>query len=135
MIASWFRHGAAVRQLLAEDGDLNVRCEGLGTALNIAAIREDENITKMLIENNVKAYLGNKEYNILETKRSELEQDIALEGFGPFPRFRPPFRPIIPIPWWDTEEHIYPILNSMEFLVSKAFSPLTPSPTNAQCTA
>jgi len=42
--------------------------------LNIAVFRQDENIAKMLIEKNFKVYLGEKEYNIMETKRvSELD--------------------------------------------------------------
>jgi len=35
--------------------------------LNIAVFRQDENIAKMLIEKNFKVYLGEKEYNIMET--------------------------------------------------------------------
>jgi ankyrin repeat protein len=72
MIASWLGQGRVVERLLEEGGDINARSEVYGTALNIAAIRINENITKKLLERNVKAYLDKKEYNILQTKRSEL---------------------------------------------------------------
>jgi hypothetical protein len=100
MMASWLGQEAVVQRLLGEGGYVNTRCEIYGTALNIAAYRKDAGITKMLVEKNVKAYFGGKEYIILQTKRSELEAiDIGYE----------------------IEQ------NSIEFLVS-SFYPLFPIP-------
>jgi len=80
MMASWLGQEAVVQRLLGEGGYVNTRCEIYGTALNIAAYRKDAGITKMLVEKNVKAYFGGKEYIILQTKRSELEAiDIGYE--------------------------------------------------------
>ncbi|RPA99453.1 hypothetical protein L873DRAFT_1806657 [Choiromyces venosus 120613-1] len=69
MIASWLGQGTVVARLLEEGGDIHARDEIYGTALNLAAIREDEDITKMLLQRNVKAYLYGKGYNILHVKR------------------------------------------------------------------
>ncbi|RPA99865.1 hypothetical protein L873DRAFT_862724 [Choiromyces venosus 120613-1] len=67
MIASWLGQGTVVARLLEEGGDIHARAETYGTALNLAAIRRDENITRMLLQGNVKAYFYGKEYNILHT--------------------------------------------------------------------
>jgi len=68
MIASFLGLGTIVDRLLEEgDGYINARSEVYGTALNIAALREDEGMTRKLLRKNVKAYLWGKEYNILET--------------------------------------------------------------------
>ncbi|RPA99889.1 hypothetical protein L873DRAFT_1806045 [Choiromyces venosus 120613-1] len=67
MIASWLGQGTVVARLLEEGGDIHARVETYGTALNLAAIRKDEDITRMLLQGNVKAYLYGKEYNILHT--------------------------------------------------------------------
>jgi hypothetical protein len=72
MTASWLGQGAVVEQLLQEEGDINARSSGYDTALNIAAFRQEEDITRMLVQKNAKAHLDGKEYNILQTKRSEL---------------------------------------------------------------
>ncbi|RPA99913.1 hypothetical protein L873DRAFT_1827852 [Choiromyces venosus 120613-1] len=69
MIASWLGQGTVVARLLEEGGDIHARTETYGTALNLAAIRKDEDITRMLLQRNVKAYLYGKEYNILHVKR------------------------------------------------------------------
>ncbi|PWW75383.1 NACHT-ANK domain protein transcript variant 1 [Tuber magnatum] len=66
MIASWFGQGAVVERLLEEGGELNARSRGYGTALNIAAYREDEDITRLLLRSNVKADILGSEYNITE---------------------------------------------------------------------
>ncbi|RPA93515.1 hypothetical protein L873DRAFT_1815679 [Choiromyces venosus 120613-1] len=69
MIASWLGQGTVVARLLEEGGDIHARDEIYGTALNSAASREHEDITKMLLQRNVKAYLYGNEYNILQVKR------------------------------------------------------------------
>ncbi|PWW73581.1 NACHT-ANK domain protein transcript variant 3 [Tuber magnatum] len=68
MIASWLGQGAVVSRLLEEGGDINARCKRYGTALNIAALQRNEDITKMLLGNNVNACKGVKEYKILHVK-------------------------------------------------------------------
>ncbi|RPA92064.1 hypothetical protein L873DRAFT_1794466 [Choiromyces venosus 120613-1] len=68
MIASWLGQKTVVARLLEEGGDIHARDEIYGTALNLAAIRKDENITRMLLQRNVKVYLYGKGYNILHTK-------------------------------------------------------------------
>jgi len=79
MMATWLGQRAVVEKLLGEEGDINARSEQYGTTLNIAALRKDEGITRMLLEIGVNAYLGEKEYNILHTKRSELERIASLD--------------------------------------------------------
>jgi hypothetical protein len=69
MIASWLGQGMVVDRLLEEGRSINARSEIYGTALNIAAIRKDKDVTERLRRGNVKAYLGGKEYNILHTKK------------------------------------------------------------------
>ncbi|PWW73089.1 hypothetical protein C7212DRAFT_354058 [Tuber magnatum] len=59
-------HGTVVERLLQEGGDINARSEEFGTALNIAAFREDENITRKLLQMDVKACILGREYNIVE---------------------------------------------------------------------
>jgi ankyrin repeat protein len=61
-----------VERLLEEGGDIDTRSEVYGTALNVAAVRCNLDITRTLLQRNVKAYLKNKEYNIFQTKRSEV---------------------------------------------------------------
>jgi hypothetical protein len=68
MIASLLGQARVVDRLLEEEGDVNARSEILGTALNIAAVRRDEGITRKLLHKNVRAYVGRKGYNILQTK-------------------------------------------------------------------
>jgi len=74
MIASWLGQKAVVERLLEEGGDINARSDQYGPILNIAAIRRDGDITKMLLDKNAKAYIGTKEYNILQMKKSDLEE-------------------------------------------------------------
>jgi uncharacterized protein YabE (DUF348 family) len=70
MIASLLGQGTVVDRLLEEEGeDINARSEIHGTALNIAAVQEDEDVTRRLLQRNVKAHLGGKEYTILHTKK------------------------------------------------------------------
>ncbi|RPA99854.1 hypothetical protein L873DRAFT_1827825 [Choiromyces venosus 120613-1] len=69
MIASWLGQKTVVARLLEEGGDIHARAETHGTALNLAASREDEDITRILLQKNVKAYIYEKEYNILDVKR------------------------------------------------------------------
>jgi hypothetical protein len=71
MIASLLGQGTVVDRLLEEGGDINARSTIYGSALNIAAVKEDEGVTRKLLQKNVKAYLCGKEYNILHTKKSE----------------------------------------------------------------
>jgi len=80
MIASLLGQGTVVDRLLEEEGeDINARSEIHGTALNIAAVQEDEDVTRRLLQRNVKAHLGGKEYTILHTKKSELEFGLRRE--------------------------------------------------------
>ncbi|RPA95818.1 hypothetical protein L873DRAFT_1291245 [Choiromyces venosus 120613-1] len=69
MIASWLGQETVVARLLEEGGDIHARGKIYGTALNLAAIQEDEGITKILLQRNVKAHLFGEEYNILHVKR------------------------------------------------------------------
>ncbi|RPA93545.1 NACHT-ANK domain protein transcript variant 3 [Choiromyces venosus 120613-1] len=69
MIASWLGQGTVVARLLGDGGDIHTRDEIYGTALNLAAIREDEDITRMLLQRNIQAYFYGKGYNILHVKR------------------------------------------------------------------
>ncbi|PWW79138.1 hypothetical protein C7212DRAFT_288207 [Tuber magnatum] len=68
MIASWLGQGAVVERLLEDGGDINARSQRYGTALNIAAFRGNEDMTRMLLQSNAKAYINGKEYNILQVK-------------------------------------------------------------------
>ncbi|PWW74371.1 NACHT-ANK domain protein transcript variant 4 [Tuber magnatum] len=68
MMASWLGQGAVVERLLEDEGDMNAQSGRYGTALNIAALRKNEDMTRMLLRKNVKACIGGKEYNILQTK-------------------------------------------------------------------
>ncbi|RPA99830.1 hypothetical protein L873DRAFT_1682249 [Choiromyces venosus 120613-1] len=67
MIASWLGQGTVVARLLEEGEDIHARDEIYGTVLNLAASQEHEDITRMLLQRNVKAYLYGNEYNILQT--------------------------------------------------------------------
>ncbi|PWW74073.1 hypothetical protein C7212DRAFT_359329 [Tuber magnatum] len=67
MIASWFGQGAVVERLLDEGGDKTACCIRYGTALNIAAVRKDAGITRILLQKNVEAYISGKWYNIMQT--------------------------------------------------------------------
>ncbi|PWW80033.1 hypothetical protein C7212DRAFT_361503 [Tuber magnatum] len=67
MIASWLGQEIVVERLLQEGGEANARSESYGTALTIAAFREDESITRILLRGNVRAYILGREYNILES--------------------------------------------------------------------
>src|SRR5207237_8188834 len=69
MIASWFGQRALVEQLLQEGGDIDARSDQYGTALSIAAYRKEKDITGMLVQSDVKAYIWGKKYNILYVKR------------------------------------------------------------------
>ncbi|PWW75945.1 hypothetical protein C7212DRAFT_279937 [Tuber magnatum] len=69
MIASWLGQGRVAERLLKEGGDINSRSEHHGTALNIAAYRKDKDVTKILVEGKVTAYLGGKRYNIMQVRR------------------------------------------------------------------
>ncbi|PWW77350.1 NACHT-ANK domain protein transcript variant 4 [Tuber magnatum] len=66
MAASWLGQGAVVERLLGEGGDINARSKQYGTILNMAAVRRDTVMARMLMDKNVNAYIGGKEYNILQ---------------------------------------------------------------------
>ncbi|PWW74982.1 NACHT-ANK domain protein transcript variant 1 [Tuber magnatum] len=68
MIATWLGQRTVVERLLEDGGDKNIQCKQYGTALNVAALRRDEDITRMLLENNVQAYLRGKYYNIKQVE-------------------------------------------------------------------
>jgi len=57
-----------VERLLKEGGDLNARSRYYGTALNVAALREDSDITKMLVKENIVAILGESVFRISNVK-------------------------------------------------------------------
>lgn len=76
MVASWLGQGTVVERLLKE-GDINVRSQCYGTALNVAALRKDRDITKTLIEGGVNAYLHRKEYNILRVSNLPIKCDLG----------------------------------------------------------
>ncbi|RPA93500.1 hypothetical protein L873DRAFT_1815655 [Choiromyces venosus 120613-1] len=82
MIASWLGQGTVVERLLEEGGDIHAQDEIYGTALNLAARRGHEDITRMLLQRNVKADLYGKEYNILQTRERVLIQNLfyVIEG-------------------------------------------------------
>jgi ankyrin repeat protein len=69
MIASWLGQVRIVERLVADGEDNNAQWDPYGTALNIAAIREHEDVTRVLLQGNVNAHLFGKEFNILQTKR------------------------------------------------------------------
>ncbi|RPA95277.1 hypothetical protein L873DRAFT_1829936 [Choiromyces venosus 120613-1] len=69
MLASWLGQGTVVARLLEEGGDIHARAEIYGTAVNLAAIQKNKDITRMLLQSNVKADLYGNEYNILHVKR------------------------------------------------------------------
>src|SRR5207302_4871890 len=69
MIASLLGQGTVVDRLLEEEGeDINARSELHGTALNVAAVQRDEDVTRKLLQKNIQAYVGGKEYNISDVK-------------------------------------------------------------------
>jgi len=72
MVASWFGQQAIVKRLLEQRESINARSGIYGTALNVAALRGEEDICEMLVKGGVNAYLNGKEYNILLTWKSEL---------------------------------------------------------------
>ncbi|PWW78753.1 hypothetical protein C7212DRAFT_355414 [Tuber magnatum] len=69
MVASWLGQRTVVERLLAEGGGINTRSKSYGTALNIAALREDKDIARMLVESSGNAYICEREYNILDVSR------------------------------------------------------------------
>jgi hypothetical protein len=71
MIASWLGQRMAVERLLAGE-DVNAQSEVYGTALNVAALRNDEGITRLLVQNDINFYMSGMEYIILQTKQSEV---------------------------------------------------------------
>ncbi|PWW77194.1 hypothetical protein C7212DRAFT_351160 [Tuber magnatum] len=64
MIASWFGQENVVERQLEEGRDINARSKRYGTALNIAAPRKDEAMTRMLMRGKVNGYIGGKGYNM-----------------------------------------------------------------------
>ncbi|PWW75243.1 hypothetical protein C7212DRAFT_358351 [Tuber magnatum] len=68
MIASWLGQRKVVERLLEEGrDDINERSKHYGTALNIAALQGDKDITAELLGRGAKAYLGEEEYDISKT--------------------------------------------------------------------
>ncbi|PWW74874.1 NACHT-ANK domain protein transcript variant 3 [Tuber magnatum] len=68
MIASWFGQGRVVARVSEKGGTRNALSKQYGTALNIAAFRRNKDVTRMLLERNVNAYIARKEYNILHVR-------------------------------------------------------------------
>ncbi|PWW72234.1 NACHT-ANK domain protein transcript variant 4 [Tuber magnatum] len=68
MTATWLGQRAVVERLLEEGRDINARCKLFGTALNMAAVLSDRDMAGLLLQKNVKAWLGGKEYNILHVR-------------------------------------------------------------------
>ncbi|PWW73394.1 hypothetical protein C7212DRAFT_347543 [Tuber magnatum] len=64
MIAVWLGQRRVVGRVLEEGGDINARSALYGTALNVVALRKDEDITRMLSESGVNAYICGKGYKI-----------------------------------------------------------------------
>ncbi|PWW75216.1 hypothetical protein C7212DRAFT_352644 [Tuber magnatum] len=71
----WFNSGSLSRfpkdlthLMVATWEDINARSERHGTALNIAAVERNEDITRMLLKHNVKADMGTGAYDILRVK-------------------------------------------------------------------
>jgi ankyrin repeat protein len=62
-----------VDRLLEKGEDVQARSREYGTALNMAALRGDQDIATALVERNAIAYIRGKGYNISNMKRSELE--------------------------------------------------------------
>ncbi|PWW73086.1 NACHT-ANK domain protein transcript variant 3 [Tuber magnatum] len=83
MIATWLGQGTVVERLLQEGGDTNARAEEYGTAVNIAAIREDENMARMLLRSKVKAYIGGRECDISKMRGAELISGATQEEDQP----------------------------------------------------
>jgi len=77
MIASWLKQRTVVERLLKEGGDINVRSQGYGTALNVAALRKYGKITKTLIESGVNAYVHREEYNISRVSCLSVKCDLG----------------------------------------------------------
>jgi len=73
MIASWLGQRMVVDRLLEKGEDVQARSREYGTALNMAALRGDQDIATALVERNAIAYIRGKGYNISNMKRSELE--------------------------------------------------------------
>jgi len=80
MIAAWFGQQSIVKRLLEQRESVNRRSERYGTALNVAALRKDKEITMMLLEGRVYAYLKGKKYNILLTWRNEVRDQANPQG-------------------------------------------------------
>ena len=77
MIASWLGQGTVVEQLLREGGNINLRSQSYGTTLNVAALRNDRDITKTLMESGVNVYLHRTEYNILRVGGLPVNCDLG----------------------------------------------------------
>jgi ankyrin repeat protein len=85
MMASWLGQRTVVERLLDGGGDINARSESYGTALTIAAVRKDVELTRVLVQRNSVAFLGTKAFKILNTRRSELLSyfdDFGLDRDG-----------------------------------------------------
>jgi len=67
MMASWLGQRTVVERLLDGGGDINARSESYGTALTIAAVRKDVELTRVLVQRNSVAFLGTKAFKILNT--------------------------------------------------------------------
>jgi len=72
IIASWLGQRTVVHRLLEEGEDINARSEQYGTALNVAVLRRDKDIIRILVESGGNVYLCGKECNLLHAERSEL---------------------------------------------------------------
>ena len=68
MVASWFGQQEVVERLLKEEREINARSKEYGTALNVSALRKEEDITRMLLERGVSVYLRGNEYKILHVE-------------------------------------------------------------------
>ncbi|PWW76064.1 hypothetical protein C7212DRAFT_280259 [Tuber magnatum] len=68
MIASMLGQGTVVERLLQEGGDINTQSDIYGSALNIAAMWNDEGMAKRLLEGNAKAYVDGEELDISHVK-------------------------------------------------------------------
>ncbi|PWW75969.1 hypothetical protein C7212DRAFT_352033 [Tuber magnatum] len=60
MLALWLRQGTVVDRLLEDGRDVGARSKQYGTALNIAALRNDKPVVSVLLERNVGVYIGGR---------------------------------------------------------------------------
>jgi hypothetical protein len=74
MVASWFGQESLVQRLLEHRESINTRSEIYGTALNIAALRGDKEITLRLVAGRVIVHINRKQFKILQRK-SELAKE------------------------------------------------------------